>query len=57
MNLPQTSINVIYVEPQIEMNKEEKNIQLTRFISLFAQVGFKELALNEDFASELKKSC
>jgi len=57
MNLPQTSINVIYVEPQIEMNKEEKDIQLTRFISLFAQVGFKELALNEDFASELKKSC
>ena len=57
MNLPQTSINVIYIEPQIEMNKEEKDIQLTRFISLFAQVGFKELALNEDFASELKKSC
>lgn len=57
MNLPQTSLNVVYIEPQISTTKEEKDKQLTRFISLFAQVGYKELALNEDFASELKKSC
>jgi len=53
MILPKTSLNVIYVEPQITMSEEAREQQLTKFISLFAQVGFRELALNEDFASEL----
>lgn len=57
MILPKTSLNVIYVEPQITMSEEERKQQLTRFISLFAQVGYRELALNENFASELDNYC
>ena len=57
MILPKTSLNVIYVEPQITMSEEAREQQLTKFISLFAQVGFRELALNEDFASELNNYC
>lgn len=57
MILPKTSLNVVYVEPQITMSEEEKKQQLTRFIALFAQVGFREYALNEDFASELCNYC
>jgi len=57
MILPKTSLNVVYIEPQITMSEEERKQQLTRFISLFAQVGFRELALNEDFASELNNYC
>lgn len=57
MILPKTSLNVVYIEPQITMSEEEKKQQLTRFISLFAQVGYRELALNENFASELDNYC
>lgn len=57
MILPKTSLNVIYIEPQITMSEEERKQQLTRFISLFAQVGYRELALNENFASELDNYC
>lgn len=48
MELPKTSLNVVYIEPQIEMTKEEADKQLTHFITLFAQIGFKEYALNEN---------
>lgn len=48
MNIPATSLNVVYIEPQITMSEEESKQQLTRFISLFAQVGFRELALREE---------
>lgn len=57
MILPKTSLNVVYIEPQITMSEEERKQQLTRFISLFAQVGYRELALNENFASELDNYC
>ena len=57
MILPKASLNVVYIEPQITMSEEERKQRLTRFISLFAQVGFRELALNEDFASELNNYC
>ena len=53
MILPKTSLNVVYIEPQITMSEEERTKQLTKFIALFAQVGFRELALNKNFASEL----
>ena len=56
MNLPKTSLNVVYVEPQIIQDSKEREQQLTKFITLFAQVGFRELALNENFASELDRS-
>ncbi len=55
MNLPKTSLNVVYVEPQIIQDSKEREQQLTKFITLFAQVGFRELALNENFASELEE--
>jgi hypothetical protein len=57
MILPKTSLNVVYIEPQITTSEEERKQQLTRFISLFAQVGYRELALNENFASELDNYC
>ncbi len=57
MILPKTSLNVVYIEPQITMSEEERKQQLTRFISLFAQIGYRELALNENFASELDNYC
>ena len=53
MILPKTSLNVIYIEPKITMSEDIKAQQLTKFIALFAQVGFRELALNENFACEL----
>lgn len=56
MNLPKTSLNVVYVEPQIIQDSKEREQQLTKFIALFAQVGFRELALNENFASVLDRS-
>ena len=43
-----TELNVIYVEPQITTTEKEDKRQLTRFIALFAQAGFRELALNPD---------
>lgn len=55
MQLAKTSLNVIYVKPQITMSKEEADAKLTKFITLFAQVGFRELALNENLAAELEK--
>ena len=57
MNLPKTSLNIVYLEPQIIQDGEEREQQLTKFITLFAQVGFRELALNENFASELDSYC
>ena len=48
MQLPKTSLKVVYVEPQITMSEEEEKKMLTNFIALFAQVGFRELALNEN---------
>jgi|GEM_PF-5939990 len=56
MNLPKTSLNVVYAAPQIIQDSKEREQQLTKFITLFAQVGFRELALNENFASELDRS-
>ena len=43
-----TELNVIYVPPQIITTEKEDKRQLTRFIALFAQAGFRELALNPD---------
>ena len=51
INYPATSntkLNVIYVPPQIITTEKEDKRQLTRFIALFAQAGFRELALNPD---------
>ena len=51
INYPATSnteLNVIYVEPQITTTEKEDKRRLTRFIALFAQAGFRELALNPD---------
>lgn len=53
MNLPKTSLNVVYIEPEISESKDEDKKRLTKFISLFAQIGYKELALNKDFQNEL----
>lgn len=55
MQLPKTSLNVVYVKPQITMSKEERQTQLTKFITLFAQVGFREIALNENMATQFEK--
>lgn len=35
-----------YVPPKAAETKEEEKNRLVRFITLFAQVGFKEISLN-----------
>ena len=58
MDLPETPLNVIYVKPKIKMTEAESKRLLTNFIALFAQIGFRELALNENspiFADEYCK--
>ena len=46
MKLKETGLNVIYIKPQIDSTVEENKKQLTKFVALFAQAGFKEISLN-----------
>lgn len=55
MQLPKTSLNIAYVEPKIKMDAKERKQKLTSFVSLFASVGFKDLALNKNSTITLDK--
>lgn len=55
MQLPKTSLNIAYVEPKIKMDAKERKQKLTSFVSLFARVGFKDLALNKNSTITLDK--
>lgn len=57
MDLPNTSLNVIYKEPEIEMNEQDRKYQLTNFIVLFARLGFEEIYLHETSSIFREKCC
>lgn len=41
-------LKVEYIPPTIEFNEQEEHKRLVKFVTLFAQVGFKEFCLNSD---------
>ncbi len=43
-----TGLKVEYIKPQEVYNEQEEHKRLVRFVTLFTQVGFKELCLNPD---------
>lgn len=43
-----SELKVEYIEPREDISPEEDRKRLARFISLFAQVGFKEFYLNPE---------
>jgi len=48
MDLPKTSLNVIYKKPEVELTERTEKYQLQNFIVLFAKLGFEEISLNEN---------
>ena len=43
-----TGLKVEYVPPREDISDEENHARLVRFVTLFAQVGFREIALNPE---------
>ena len=41
-------LKVKYIPPTMEFNEQEEHERLVKFVTLFAQVGFKEFCLNPD---------
>ena len=41
-------LKVEYIQPRENMPEQEEHLRLVRFVTLFAQVGFKELYLNPE---------
>jgi hypothetical protein len=39
-------LKIEYIEPAVEYDGRKEHARLVRFVSLFAQVGFQEIALN-----------
>ena len=48
-------IKVNYVKPKEDVSEEENRSRLLRFITLFSQVGFREISLNPD--TNIKLDC
>lgn len=43
-----TGLKVEYIPPREDISDEENHARLVRFVTLFAQVGFREVALNPE---------
>lgn len=43
-----TGLKVEYIKPREDFNEQEEHSRLVKFVTLFAQVGFKELYLNPE---------
>ena len=41
-------LKVEYIPPTMEFDEQEEHARLVKFVTLFAQVGFKEFCLNPD---------
>jgi hypothetical protein len=41
-----TGLKVEYIKPRDDYNEQEEHARLVRFVTLFSQVGFKEISLN-----------
>ncbi len=50
-----TGLKVEYVPPSKEGSEQEEHTRVVKFITLFAQVGFKELYLNSE--TNIKFDC
>ncbi len=50
-----TGLKVEYVPPREDISDEENHARLVRFVTLFAQVGFREVALNPE--TKIKLNC
>ena len=46
-----TGLKVEYIKPQEIYNEHEEHKRLVRFVTLFTQVGFRELCLNPENTS------
>ena len=44
----QVGLKVNYIKPREDISEEENHIRLVKFITLFSQVGFREIALNPE---------
>lgn len=49
------SLKVEYVIPREDITEEENRSRLLRFITLFSQVGFREISLNHE--TNIKLDC
>lgn len=50
-----SGLKVEYVKPREDISLEEDHARLVRFITLFAQVGFREISLNPE--TNIKLDC
>lgn len=49
------ALKVEYIKPREDISEEENRIRLIKFVTLFAQVGFKEICLNPE--ANIKLDC
>lgn len=47
-------LKVEYVVPREDVTEEENRSRLIRFITLFSQVGFREISLNSETNIDIK---
>ena len=47
-------LKVEYVVPKEDITEEENRSRLLRFITLFSQVGFREISLNPETTIDIK---
>lgn len=50
-----TGLKVEYIPPREDISDEENHTRLVRFVTLFAQVGFREISLNPE--TKIKLNC
>lgn len=48
-------LKINYVKPREDVSEEENRNRLLRFITLFSQVGFREISLNPE--TNIKLDC
>ncbi len=49
-----TGLKVEYVKPREDIDPRDDHKRLVRFVTLFAQVGFRELFLNPETSIDIK---
>ena len=49
------ALKVEYIKPREDISEEENRTRLIRFVTLFAQVGFREICLNPE--TKIKLDC
>lgn len=49
------ALKVEYIKPREDISGEENRTRLIRFVTLFAQIGFREICLNPE--TNIKLDC